>query len=451
MTMRKPPDSTAQPEAKGESAQSLAAQLGRLYGETLFGAWQDPIESIEASRRGRKRGRWGTRMAALLLLAAVAAAGAWVYRRGLTRRAEQDRAQVAKDVATFLADGELDRLAQYLAILQPSAQPLVAPSPYLDLIISAEAALYRYHDAAPERVARIAPHLSSEPGTPARALANLTLLSVPERAQAWDKLVALGPALDKNPEYHTVLASVLEQRGEIKAARAAWERSAQLGPLWLPHRYQQCAFEARQHNAQAAAEIAGRMAKVAPESTWTRMASRQCAKELPSPAGAGVPEVAPVAKHYDELSQVFPNLVSRNLASARPALGRALGTVHGQPPFVLDAFAALVAAKANDLAMEMTSYEAWPRENRWGQEKSREVQTWMAEGKVAEGVDTATATTTTTATATTTTTTTTTTAATATTTTTTTTTTADEGKKKATGSKKKKGGKAKQRGGRRRK
>jgi hypothetical protein len=355
--------------------------LARLYGETLFGAWQDPLASIEASRHGHKRRRWGwgMRVSVVLVLLAVAAAGTWVYRRGLARRAEQERAQVAKDVATFLADGELDRLAQYVAILQPPSEPLAAAGPYLDLVVSAQAALYRYRDAAPERVARVAPYLASETGTPERTLARVTLASQPERAQAWDKLVSLRGALDKNPEYHTVMATVLEQRGDIKAARAAWERSAQAGPLWLPHRYQQCAFEVRQHNAMAATRIAEHMAKVAPESAWTRMALRHFATTLPAPEGAVSPELSAVARYHDELAQVFPSLVARNLASARPALGRALAAVHGQAPFVLDAFAALVAAKANDLAMEMTSYEVWPRENGWARTKATELMTAAAD------------------------------------------------------------------------
>ncbi len=377
--MQKPTDPPS-PPAPAPSAptagsdQSLAPQLGRLYGETLFGAWQDPLASIEASRRSRKRGRWAMRMGIVLLLASVAAAGTWLYGRGLARRTEQDRAQVAKDVATFLHDGELDRLAQYVAILQPPTEPLDAQNPYLDLIVSSEAALYRYQDAAPERVARIAAHVASDSATPARVLARLTLLSEPERAQAWDRLASLGPSLDKNPEYHTVLATVLEQRGDLKAARAAWERSAQAGPLWLPHRYLQCAFEARQGNAQAVTRVAEQMAKVAPESAWTRLALRHFAKTTPAPAGPSAPEQpSAVGRYRDELAQVLPNLASRNLAAARPALGRALAAVQGQPPFVLDAFAMLAAAKASDLAIEMTSYEVWPRDNGWARTKAVEV------------------------------------------------------------------------------
>lgn len=368
------PPSQAPSEPTAGSDQSLAPQLGRLYGETLFGAWQDPLASIEASRRSRKRGRWAMRMGIVLLLASVTAAGTWLYGRGLARRTEQDRAQIAKDVGTFLHDGELDRLAQYVAILQPPTEPLDAEAPYLDLIVSSEAALFRYQDAAPERVARIAAHIASDSATPARILARLTLLSEPERAQAWDRLASQGPSLDKNPEYHTVLATVLEQRGDLKAARAAWERSAQAGPLWLPHRYLQCAFEARQGNAQAVARVAEQMAKVAPESAWTRMALRHFAKTTPAPAGMSAPQQpSAVGRYHDELAQVLPNLASRNLAAARPALGRALAAVQGQPPFVLDAFAMLAAAKANDLAMEMTSYEVWPRDNSWGRTKALEI------------------------------------------------------------------------------
>lgn len=364
------------PESKAATESSLAPQLARLYGETLFGPWQDPLESIEASRGAHKRGRWRPKLAVLLVAAVVAAAGAWVYRHGLSRRAEQNRAQVAKDVATFLADGELDRLAQYLSILQPPTEPLDARSPHLDLVVAAEAALYRYQDGAAERLARIAPHVSANAGTPERRLAGMTVSSQPERIQAWETLARSGGSLDKNPEYHTVMATVLEQRGDLKAARVAWERSAQVGPLWLPHRYLQCAFEARQNNLPAVTRIAQHMIRVAPASAWTGMTLRHFAKAMTVPPGTSTPEPpSTVAQYYDELTQALSRLSSRDLASARPALGRALAAVHGQSPFVLDAFTMLVSAKAKDLAMEMTSYEMWPRGNRWAQDKATELAT----------------------------------------------------------------------------
>jgi hypothetical protein len=344
----------------------LERQLAKLYGESLFGPWGDPLDAMAAGRGARKRGQRGRRLGILLLTALVVAAGAWLTRRGLTRSAAQQRALVAKDVATFLADGELDRLAQFLDILRPPGQPLAPTDPYLDLIVSAEAALYRYQDAAPARLARIERYLAGEQLPPARRLAQLTVGSQPERAAARQTLDSLLPDFAKSPEYRTLMASVDEQRGDVKAARESWARSAHAGPLWLPHRYLQCAFEARQKNAPAVARTAMHMAKVAPDSPWTRLALAHFAPTTVVPSGpTPAKPPSPVAQHYTELASALASLAARDLAAARQALGRALAAVHDQPAFVLDAYAALRAAKAEALAAELTSLEAWPRGNAW--------------------------------------------------------------------------------------
>jgi hypothetical protein len=284
-------------------------------------------------------------------------------------------------VATFLVDGELERLGQFLAILAPPDQPLRAADPCLDLIVSAEAALYRYQDAAPARLARIAPYLSSDPSQPSRLLARVTVASEPERALAYDTLLSLLPRFSRDPEYRTLMATLLEQRGEVKAARESWERSAQAGPLWLPHRYLQCAFEARQRNAPAVARIAGHMAQVAPESAWTRMAHQYLARTAMPPSTGAAKPPSPVAQYHAELALAIQSMSGRNLAQARPALGRSLASANNQAPFVLDAFAALLNAKAVDLAIEMSSYEVWPRNNRWAEAKLAELQASAADRK----------------------------------------------------------------------
>lgn len=378
--MRSPPKPLPAMPPETRSSKTVEQQLARLYGESLFGPWLDPLDAMAAGGSQRKRGRWGKRLGILLLAALIATAGAWLTRRGLTRRAEQERAQVAKDVATFLADGELDRLAQFLAILLPPGQRLEASDPFLDLIVSAEAALYRYQDAAPARLARIAPYLSLDPSQPARFLARLTVASRPERPEARGGLESLLPDFAKDPEYRTLMASVYEQRGDVKAARESWERSAHAGPLWLPHRYLQCAFEARQHDAPAVARVAGHMAKVAPQSPWTRLALQHFSHTSPLPSGGtSVPlPPSPVAQYHAELALALGSLAAHDLGSARQALGRALAAVHDQPSFVLDAFAALLAGKAEDLAMEMTSFEAWPRRNPWAKTKLAELEATLA-------------------------------------------------------------------------
>lgn len=346
-------------------------QLARLFGESLFGAWLDPVELLASGHRERKRGRWGKRLGILLLAVLLATAGVWVTRHGLGRRAEQERAQVAKDVAAFLAEGELDRLAQFLALLSPPGQPLSASDPYLDLIVSAEAALYRYRDAAPARLARILPFLAA----PGRLLPRLTVGARAERAAAYDQLTPLLGAHARDPEYRTLMATAEEQRRDIPSARQSWERSLEAGPLWLPHRYQQAAFEARHRHADHLGRITQHLVRVAPESPWTRLALKQFGGTPPPlPATAAPRPPSAVAQHHEQLGLVFASLAAGDPRSARQALERALAVVNNQPSFVLDAFDQLVEARARELALEMATFEAWPRGDRLAHAKIDELR-----------------------------------------------------------------------------
>ena len=377
--MRSPPSqSPPSPPDPPEARPTIDRRLARLYGESLFGAWLDPVEYMAAGHRERKRGHFGKRLAIVLLAALLVSAGVWLTRRGLARQAEQARAQVAKDVAAFLAEGELDRLAQFLALLSPPAKPLPPSDPYLDLILQAEAALYRYQDASPARLLRLQPHLTA--GAARRLLVRLTVASRGERAAAHDTLAALLPDFAKNPEYRTLMATVQEQRGEVEGARQSWERSFQAGPLWLPHRYLQCAFEARQRNAQALARLLEHMARVAPDSPWTRLAFQHFSSPAAPPAGgAAAKPPSPVGEHHAQLGLALAGWAAGDLRAARQALGRALAAVNDQAPFVLDAFDRLLEAKADALASEMTALEAWPRGNRVAQAKLAALQSRSAQ------------------------------------------------------------------------
>jgi hypothetical protein len=124
---------------------------------------------------------------------------------------------------------------------------------------------------------------------------------------------------------------------------------------------------------------------VAPESAWTRLALQHFSHTTTTPSGTSPPQPpSPVAQYHAELALALGSVAARDLASARQALGRALTAVHDQPPFVLDAFAALLDAKAEDLAMEVTSFEAWPRRNPWAKAKLAQLeQTLAAPGQAA--------------------------------------------------------------------
>jgi hypothetical protein len=157
--------------------------------------------------------------------------------------------------------------------------------------------------------------------------------------------------------------------------------------LWLPHRYAQGAFEARQRNAEALGRLSTHLARVAPDSAWTRMAFKHFVSMATPPVASGPPKPAsPVAEHHEQLAGVLANLAAGDRRLARQELERALDLVHGQAPFVLDAFDLLVQAGARELAMDLASFESWPRANPAAQAKVEELRAKVVEPDIAPPV-----------------------------------------------------------------
>ena len=344
-------------------------QLASLFGESVFGPWLDPGQYLGATRTTRRHSAPFRRLALLTAVLCLGAAAGWIVRAGLSRRTVEDREHVARNLASFLKQGELDRVAQFLVLLRGPNAPLDAHDAHLDLIIRAEAALYRYQDADPERLARIKPYLSSATTAPAsgeRILASLAVASRQERAARLALLESIRPAFDRDPEFHYLLATALEYLGDVKAARQAWDRGFELGPLWLAHRYEQAWFEARQGKAEAVSKLVGRLVLVAPESAWTRLASEQfagarIAKPDVAPAAASEHPTPAVALYHQNLALAQAQVRAGDPIAGRRSLGQAIAAVNGQAPFVFDAFDWLVEAKAMGLARDLTAFETWPR------------------------------------------------------------------------------------------
>jgi tetratricopeptide (TPR) repeat protein len=344
-------------------------QLASLFGESVFGPWLDPGQYLGATRTTRRHGAPFRRLALLILVLCAGAAAVWIVRAGLSRRTVEDRELVARNLASFLKEGELDRAAQFLTLLRGANSPLDAHDAHLDLMIRAEATLYRYQDADPERLARIRPYLSSTATAPAsgeRILASLAVASRQERAARLTELESIRPAFDRDPEFHYLLATALEYKGDVKAARQAWDRAFELGPLWLAHRYEQAWFESRQGKAEAVSKLVGRLTQVAPESAWTRLASEQfagarVAKPDGSSAASSVSAIPAVALFHQNLALALAQTRAGDPLAGRHSLGQAIAAVNGQSPFVFDAFDWLVEAKAMGLARDLTAFEAWPQ------------------------------------------------------------------------------------------
>jgi tetratricopeptide (TPR) repeat protein len=346
-------------------------ELAKLFGESLFGPWPElgqlPVRA-PPPRRGRRR-TWLV-IALVAALATVFGINA-VIRPGLARRSLDERAHFAQDLRRFLKDGDLERVSRYIPLVRggQEARPAAA---HLDLVVRAEAAAYRYRDADPERLRRIEPELATafDPNaSPDRLIAFLTVLSREERAARLPELERLrdkiNDKMDRDSEPFYLLATALEQRGDVSAARRAWEASARLGPAWLVHRFEQADFERQQGDAATAANIARRMLEVDPQSAWSRLAidafgGKPDALASAHEAGRGAQTPAPVEVFYERLLEGVDAAQKGDLRQAQRSLQEAVDAVHGQAPFVLDAFDWLVAEHSQVLARELTASPAWP-------------------------------------------------------------------------------------------
>jgi tetratricopeptide (TPR) repeat protein len=290
-------------------------------------------------------------------------------RAGLGRRQVEDREHVAHSLETFLKEGELDRAGQFLTLLHPANLPLGAHDPHLDLIVRGEATLFRYQDADPARLGRIKPYLAeAEKGStpPQRVLASLAVASRQERADRLAEFEPLRQAFDKDPEFHYLLATALERQGDAKAAQQAWDRSADLGPLWLGHRYEQAWFESRQKKPELVAKLGASLVHVAPESAWTRLTSERFGAAQPHaptvpPASATSRPTSAVAVFHQQLATALAEARAGDEYEARRSLSRAIEAINEQAPFIFDTFDWLMEAKASRLARELTGFESWPR------------------------------------------------------------------------------------------
>lgn len=369
----------SQPDRAAEHGKSgFDRQLARLYGDSLFGPWLDPGQYLAATRTTRRHGSPFRRLAILAMVLCIGTAAGWLGRAGLARRGSEEREHVARSLATFLREGELERVAQFLALLRGPNATLDPHDPHLDLIVRAEAAVYRYQDADPARLARIKPFLSSGATGPAsaqRTLASLALASRQERDARLAELESIRSTCDRDPEFYYLLATAFEHKGDVKAAQRAWDRSFDLGPLWLSHRYEHAWFESRQGKPEAVSKLVKNLTGVAPDSAWTRLVSERFGGGREAESGvatAAFPASTPaVAQFHRQFALALADAQSSDVAATRRLLGQAISAVNGQAAFVFDAFDWLVAAKATGLARDLTAFEAWPPHSELAAERVR--------------------------------------------------------------------------------
>lgn len=373
-------DPKADPNTDPIADPALRRQLEQLFGESLFGPWPELGQGPQKTRRRRSLA-WLWKLGVVGVVALLFWGGRALFQPGLERQVRDDRANYAAELQAFLNDGNLSRAAQFVTLVQVESPQVESGAidpkdPYCDLIVSTEAALYRYYDAKPERLNRIRPLIEqSEHASLRQLVAGFTVASREERAGRLSELERLHNELPNDNEVEYLLATALEQKGASDAAREAWERSAKLGPAWLGHRFEHAWFEWHRDRKPSAEKIARQMLRVDPDSTWAKLAAETF--ELPNDIevesvrgdAAAPPPTTPVQIHFRKLQESVTAARQNSTSQAKARLVEAMSAIQHQQAFLLDAFDWLLEAGRTELARELTLLSEWPKESSIAQAK----------------------------------------------------------------------------------
>ncbi len=370
-----------------------------------------------------------------MLACAAAALGVHrLVRRGSAEQTTTQRAEWVHELVLLIQDGDFPRASRLVALLRADATDLRLDDPHLGHLLRAEAVLYRHYDADPARLRAIEAVLARSPearsvsstsaalarspaGSPLDpsklrslragaapppgshasastatriepALVAMVLASRRERAEHVATLDTTCERLSEDPECFYALATALEQRGDVDAARAAWKRAWDLGPAWLSHRFDQASFEHHHGGDEAAARLVAQMKRMAPSAPWTELASTfgswlsvspdavvptaptasanvevgvaGVAPNSSAAASQALPAPSPVHEHRARLLEAVAAARRGDVATGRRLLANAMTAVHGERAFILDAFDWLLDERAYVLASELTAREEWP-------------------------------------------------------------------------------------------
>jgi hypothetical protein len=356
------------PESKAPSYQKeVESQLTILFGQSLFGNWPELGPSLRPRHRALRKSGWLVRVGILVGLVGIILLGRALVQPGMERVSSGDRAHYAEQLGAFVADGDWEHTAPLVDRVRGENDTLDALDVHRDVLVHAEAALYRYFDADPRRLDRIRSHIqrsTQEPLSVPRRLASLAVLSREERAAHLPELERLRTELPRDTELLYLIATAHASRGETEAAREAFNRSASLGPTWVSQRFEQALFEQRQGKPEAATKVAVQLIHSNADSSWSPLAAAVFnAQSEPVGADAAVAMPSPVQLFNAKLLQAAAAFRNHAASEAQQNLKAAVAAVNAQAPFLLDAFDDLLQEKATDLARALTQEPRWPRDS----------------------------------------------------------------------------------------
>ncbi len=264
-----------------------------------------------------------------------------VLREGLLVRAE---ARAQDDLAQL--DAVASQGATEHAVLVADSLQAREHLPAAEAILLArtEAILFRFRDAAPDRLEHIVNLLARDDVRAHErqvAVVSALLSSRRERAAMLDRLLELERGAGEDPEPSYLVATAYAQLHDAESAAAAFERSLEIEPSHLEHLYVYAAQQLVAGNAAAAAELLEVMREANPSSPWTRMLALRIEPDAEALGAA-------------------PPVVLAWRAIAEDDVERAVELVHADPAFLIDFADTLIATGRLSVARRLVAHERWP-------------------------------------------------------------------------------------------
>ncbi|MEE8410293.1 MAG: hypothetical protein V3T05_11850 [Myxococcota bacterium] len=361
------------------------AQLGALYGESLFGKWDESVAAGLGGldeRRLMPRASWKLVVGLPVVLAVLGVAYEAVDSI-LDRHAAQQREQIAERMRHLIHTGAVKQLAEQLA------DPAADHASFIDTEGAhhatwrrGHATAYRFYDADPARL-ELLRLMSAAPAIDRQeAVTHALVASRAARPAARAVLALPEGAREKDPQAAYLHATIYRRAGDTAAMRRSMNLAIALEPSNLIHLAEQADIFAWNRWRRSADDLIAEMQDISPSNGWTRVAMARLSVWMkrplppepvvpkgaePSTALSGVP-AAQLA-----LAKTLTSLRSDDTKSAPAALSAAIEHVNAQPAFLLDFVDDALEAGRPVIARAIMGSGGWPQDL---------PEAWAAEGRV---------------------------------------------------------------------
>jgi tetratricopeptide (TPR) repeat protein len=348
------------------------AQLEALYGMSLFGRWGALVAAAPVpgwTRYMRPDGTW-RRAAVLATLGMLLLLGGGLVREALYRRHERLREHTLDHLRQILHSGAVDQLPEHL-VADSDLIDVTVPddSPLAHLAARAQATVYRFHDALPERLrsVRTAQAGAAWPGTYDAVVTRALLAPTAERLAMLPALTAAQRDNPKDGQAAFLAATAALRADDLTTASEAIAQALAIEPANLMILELAAVLDARRQRFDQTTNRVAEMRDTNPWSMWPALTEERLVLLYGAPARPAQPvdrrrraTVGPVLAGTGALFDAIRAERQADSAQATVAFRIAFEAVHGEPAFVIDYADTLLEARVPRLAALLVESPAWP-------------------------------------------------------------------------------------------